>query len=76
MKSYIVKGYKGIMDLDLTQVDSRYHEEMIKVHKQDINDYKAYQKTLPEKVQYDCAMIRAYSIIKKTQEMNAKSIKN
>ena len=76
MKSYIVKGYKGIMDLDLTHVDSKYHEEMIKVHKQDIKDYKAYQKTLPENVRYDEAMIRAYSILKKTTEMNAKAKKN
>ena len=34
----IVKGYNGIMDLDLTNVPVKLHKELIKQHHKD-NDY-------------------------------------
>ena len=45
---YIISGYKGIMDLDLTHIDPKYHAEMIALHKKDIKEYKKEQSKLQE----------------------------
>ena len=49
----IIKGYKGIIDLDLTYVDPIYHELLIKQHKKDIENYKKYQKKLEPEMRYE-----------------------
>ena len=43
--TYIVSGYKGIMPLDLTHVDPKYHKVLINQHSADISDYKIYQNS-------------------------------
>lgn len=53
MKSKIIDGYNGIMPLDLTNVDPKYHKEMIRVHLNDIKIYKKEQSELPEKLRYE-----------------------
>ena len=55
---YIIPGYKGIMDLDLTHIDSKYHKDMISVHKKDIREYKKEQSKLHVKQRYDYAIHR------------------
>ena len=52
----IVKGYKGIMDLDLKNIHPVYHNILIKQHKEDIEKYKKYQKSLEPELRYDNAI--------------------
>lgn len=48
-----IDGFKGIMALDLTKVPRVYHDILIKQHKQDIENYKRYQASLPEELRYE-----------------------
>lgn len=64
---YIVKGYKGIMDLDLTHIDIKYHKSMIQQHKKDIKLYKQEQSKLPEHLQYENTIMRAERVIEMNQ---------
>lgn len=54
MKSKIIPGYNGIIPLDLTHVDPKYHKEMIRVHLNDIEHIKRskvnYQKDYDMKI--------------------------
>ena len=49
----VIKGYKGIMDLDLTNIHPTHHKSLIKQHKKDIINYKRYQENLPEELRYE-----------------------
>ena len=49
----VIKGYKGIMDLDLTNIDPTHHKLLISQHKKDIINYKRYQENLPEELRYE-----------------------
>ena len=60
---YIINGYKGIMDLDLTNIPKHYHKEMIKLHNKDIETYKKEQLLLPEKQRFENTIERAYKLI-------------
>jgi len=53
MKSDIIEGYKGVMDLDLNLVDPRFHEIAVKQHYQDINQYKMEQSELRPELRYE-----------------------
>ena len=45
----IIPGYKGIMDLDLTNVEPKLHKIMIEQHQEDIKLYKIEQsKSIPK----------------------------
>ena len=48
-----IEGYKGIMELDLTNIHPIYHDILIKQHKQDILLYKKYQKQLEPEMRYE-----------------------
>ena len=61
--SFIVSGYNGIMDLDLTNVDKRLHSTMIEQHEKDIKDYKAEQEKLPKRLRYENTVVKAQKII-------------
>jgi len=69
MVSNIVKGYKGVMDLDLDLVPKGYWKEAIKQHNQDIKDYNMEQDKLPERLRYENTILR----IKKQNEMDTKA---
>ena len=69
MVSNIVKGYKGVMDLDLDLVPKEYWKEAIKQHNQDIKDYNMEQDKLPERLRYENTILR----IKKLHEIDAKA---
>lgn len=60
MKTKIIKGYKGVIDLDLTNVNPKLHKELIKQHYQDIEKYKIEQAKLPEKLKYENTIGEAY----------------
>lgn len=49
----IIKGYLGIMDLDLTNIHPVNHKALIKQHYKDIENYKIEQANLPEKLRYE-----------------------
>lgn len=49
----IIKGYHGVMDLDLTHVDPNLHDVLIKEHKKDIELYKIEQDNLPPNKRYE-----------------------
>ena len=60
MSQKIIKGYKGIMDLDLTNVDSKYHKELIEQHKKDIDQYMLDEEKLPTNKRYENTVGKAY----------------
>jgi len=57
-KKNIIDGYKGIMPLDLTDVDKNLHAELIKQHYKDIHLYKKEQSKLPKHLRYDNTIAR------------------
>lgn len=69
MVSNIVKGHKGVMDLDLDLVPKEYWKEAIKQHNQDIKDYNMEQEKLPERLRYENTILR----IKKLHENDKKA---
>lgn len=69
MVSNIVKGYKGVMDLDLDLVPKEYWKEAIKQHNQDIKDYNMEQDKLPEGLRYENTILR----VKKLHEIDKKA---
>ena len=60
---HIVKGYKGIMDLDLSSIDPKFHKEVVTQHMKDIDEYKREQRERPAKLRYDTAIMHAHNII-------------
>lgn len=61
--NHIVKGYKGVMDLDLSSIDPKFHTEVILQHNKDIAEYKREQRERPEKLRYENAIMHAHNII-------------
>lgn len=53
MKKEIIKGYKGVMDLDLSLVSESFKSIAVKQHYKDIEDYKKYQARLKPKNRYE-----------------------
>ena len=49
----IIKGYKGIMDLDLSNINSQFHKSLIEQHYKDIELYKIEQSKLKDELKYD-----------------------
>lgn len=62
--SKIVKGYNGIMDLDLSCVEEKYHKEVIDQHYRDISDYKKYQSSLKKELRYENTVKRINKMLK------------
>jgi len=76
MKPIIIEGYKGVMPLDLTDVDPKYHKIMIDQHKEDINDYNKYQNELPLRLRYENTTEKANKLLyKDTEWLNRNSNK-
>lgn len=69
MVSNIVKGHKGVMDLDLDLVPKGFWKEAVKQHNQDIIDYNMEQDKLPETRRYENTILR----IKKLHEIDKKA---
>ena len=60
----IIKGYKGIMDLDLSTIPPSFHKETVAQHIKDIQEYKMDQLSRPERLRYENTIVSAF----KTQE--------
>jgi hypothetical protein len=54
----IVKGYKGVMDLDLNLVPKEFWKETIKQHEQDIKEYNMDQDKRPERLRYENTVLK------------------
>tara|TARA_B100001093_G_C26576424_1_gene905235 strand:- start:159 stop:401 length:243 start_codon:yes stop_codon:yes gene_type:complete len=65
----IIKGYNGIMDLDLTNVDSKLHKTMINQHYKDIEEYKIEQAKLKPEQRYENTIKKAYQKIEYEKRM-------
>jgi len=70
-KREIIPGYKGIMDLDLTNIHEEYRENAIERHLKEIEEYKIEQKKRPQHLRYENTVER----IKKQLDLEDK-IKN
>lgn len=60
---HIVKGYKGVMELDLTLVDPKFHKEVVAQHAADIAEYKREQSERSPRLRYENAIVNAYNVI-------------
>ena len=58
-KSNIVKGYNGIMDLDLNLIDKNHHKNAVDQYLLDIENYKKEQSKLPKKLRYENTIPKA-----------------
>lgn len=52
-KTEIIEGYKGIMELDLTNIPEHLKKETIEQHTKDIDNYKAEQYKLKPHLRYE-----------------------
>jgi|SRR6056300_811844 hypothetical protein len=73
---YIVKGYKGVMDLDLSSVDPKFHKEVIAQHNKDITEYKMEQCRRPPKLRYENTIVNAYNILDMDRRAAEQQAKN
>jgi len=62
--NYIIDGYKGVMSLDIRDIDPKYREEAIKQHYADIEEYTKYQASLSPRLRYENTIDRASKLHK------------
>ena len=74
MNKYVIDGYFGIMPLDLTNVDEKYHKSMIKEHKKNIEEYKLEQDKLPHNLKYENCIQKVYKQLEKEDYHRKKRI--
>jgi hypothetical protein len=63
----IVAGYKGIMDLDLTNVREDLKKELAKQHQKDIDEYKEEQLKLEPRLRYENTIGRVQQMHRKDE---------
>jgi hypothetical protein len=74
MDKKIIKGYKGIIDLDLSLVHKDYIKSVIKQHYKDIKNYKKYQKSLKPEHRYENTIERINKQHNKERELYIKKL--
>ena len=52
-KKEIIDGYKGIMELDLTNIPEYLKKDTVEQHMKDIDNYKAEQYKLKPQLRYE-----------------------
>ena len=67
-KKEIVDGYKGIMELDLTDIPENFKKIIVGQHEKDIDNYKAEQYKLKPNLRYENTVER----IQKREEYEKK----
>ncbi len=67
--SHIIKGYNGIMDLDLTNIPVQFHRELVQLHVQEIEEYKVDQLSRPERMRYENTINRAEAYEEKCRKL-------
>jgi len=71
-KNYIIPGYNGIMDLNLTNIDKKFHQELAELHFKQIENYKKEQLELPKHLRYEKSVKHTLEQIKHYQNMHVK----
>lgn len=73
-KKDIVDGYKGIMELDLTNVPEKLKKQLAQQHMKDIDNYKGEQAKLKSHLRYENTVerIRKLHAIN-TEQLNKRS---
>ena len=66
-KMDIIAGYKGIMELDLTDVREELKKELAKQHQKDIYEYKLEQPKLEPRLRYENTIERVQRIHRKDE---------
>ena len=66
-KMDIIAGYKGIMELDLTDVREELKKELAKQHQKDIYEYKWEQLKLEPRLRYENTIERVQHIHRKDE---------
>ena len=69
MERLIIPGYYGIMDLDLTNIDSKFYHEMVNLHFQEIEEYKKEQLQRPKHIRYENCVKRILNQMKRDKEI-------
>ena len=69
MERLIIPGYFGIMDLDLTNIDTQFHKEMINLHFQEIKEYKKDQLQRPKHIRYENCVKRILDQMNRDREI-------
>ena len=54
----IIKGYKGVIDLDLSLISKIHRKSAIEQHYKDIEEYKKYQLSLKPEHRYENTICR------------------
>ena len=67
----IIPGYHGIMDLDVSNMDSRYIKQAIEQHENDIKIYTVEQAKLKPEHRYENTVLR----INKQREFSDMKVK-
>ena len=65
----IIKGYNGIMDLDLTNIPHCFHKSMIQQHHEEIELYKKEQALLKPELRYENNVGMAFKKIEYDNKM-------
>ena len=76
MSNKIIKGYKGIMDLDLTNVKPELHKSLIDQHYKDIDDFIKEQSKLDPEKRYENTIGKAKEKLEYYNIMTAKRFYN
>ena len=71
----IVPGYNGIMDLDLTNIPKEHHNDIIRQHYLNIDEYKTDQDNRPSHLRYENSILRVENQLKKEKKLFLKRIK-
>ena len=67
----IIKGYNGIMDLDLTNIPHCFHKSMIQQHHEEIELYKKEQALLKPELRYENNVGMAFKKIEYDNKMRS-----
>ena len=71
----IYKGYNGIMDLDLTNIDIKFHKILITDHFNDIEKYKKEQSLLDPELRYENNILKTLIKMEKENLIRSKRFK-
>lgn len=74
-KQNIIPGYNGIMDLDLTNIDEKFHKELINLHYDEIKVYKKEQKALKPKLRYENSVERVLKQLERDKNIMMERVK-
>ena len=72
MKKEIIKGYKGVMDLDLSLISESFKRNAVIQHYKDIEDYKKYQAELKPEHRYENTIERINKLHQYESDMQHK----